>query len=71
MSRPWASFVPGFEANQWIGPVAPKKTPAEIVERINREIELGLADAEMKTKLANLGGTALPDSAAVRPIHRG
>ncbi len=58
------SFVPGFEANQWIGLVAPKKTPAEIVERINREIELGFADAEMKTKIANLGGTALPGSAA-------
>ncbi len=59
-----STFVPGFEASQWIGLVAPKKTPAEIVERLNQQIQLGLADAAMKTKIANLGGTALPGSAA-------
>jgi tripartite-type tricarboxylate transporter receptor subunit TctC len=59
-----AAFVPGFEASQWVGLVAPKNTPAEIVERLNREVELGLADAAMKTKIVNLGGTALPGSAA-------
>ena len=53
-------FVPGFEASQWIGIVAPKNTPPEMVERLNREIQLGLADSGMKTKIANLGGTAMP-----------
>lgn len=59
-----STFVPGFEATQWIGLVAPKKTPAEIVERLNHEIQLGFADSGIKTKIANLGGTALPGSAA-------
>ena len=60
-----STFVPGFDATQWIGLVAPKNVPPEIVERLNHEIQLGLADATMKTKIANLGGTALPGSAAV------
>jgi len=55
-----AEFIPGFEASQWIGIVAPKNTPAEIVARLNREIELGLADATIKGRIANLGGAALP-----------
>ncbi len=59
-----STFVPGFDANQWIGLVAPKNVPHDIVERINHEIQLGLADATLKTKIANLGGTALPGSAA-------
>jgi tripartite-type tricarboxylate transporter receptor subunit TctC len=61
---PVDSFVPGFEANQWIGLAAPKGTPAAIVDRLNHEMQAGLADAEVKTKIANLGGTALPGSAA-------
>ena len=60
-----STFVPGFDATQWIGLVAPKNVPPEIVEKLNHEIQLGLADASMKTKIANLGGTALPGSAAV------
>jgi tripartite-type tricarboxylate transporter receptor subunit TctC len=59
-----SAFVPGFDATQWIGLVAPKNVPPEIVERLNHEIQLGLADAAMKAKIANLGGTALPGSAA-------
>lgn len=59
-----AEAVPGFEASQWIGLVAPKRTPPEIVERINHEIELELADTAMKTKIVNLGGTPLPGTAA-------
>ena len=58
------TFVPGFDASQWIGLVAPKNVPPAIVERLNHEIQLGLADAATKTKIANLGGTALPGSAA-------
>ena len=58
------SVVPGFEASQWIGLVAPKNTPPEIIDRINREIQLGLADPATKARIANLGGTPLPGSPA-------
>jgi tripartite-type tricarboxylate transporter receptor subunit TctC len=59
-----AEFIPGFEASQWIGLVAPKDTPAAIVEKINAEINAGLADARMKARFAELGGTVLPGSPA-------
>ena len=52
--------VPGFEAGQWIGIGAPKNTPLEIVGRLNREINAGLADAAMKTRITDLGGLELP-----------
>jgi len=54
-----ADFVPGFEASQWIGIVAPKNTTPDIIERLNREINGGLADPGIKTKIANLGGTTM------------
>jgi tripartite-type tricarboxylate transporter receptor subunit TctC len=54
-----ADFVPGFEASQWIGIVAPKNTPADLVERLNREINNGLADTGIRTKIANLGGAVI------------
>ena len=54
-----ADFVPGFEASQWIGIVAPKNTPMDIVEKLNREINSGLADPGIKTKIANLGGAVI------------
>jgi tripartite-type tricarboxylate transporter receptor subunit TctC len=50
-----AEFLPGFEASGWYGISAPKDTPPEIVERLNREINAGLADATTKTRLAELG----------------
>ena len=59
-----ADFLPGFEANFWIGIAAPKKTPAEIVDKLNKEINDGLADLGIRTRLADLGGTALPGSPA-------
>jgi tripartite-type tricarboxylate transporter receptor subunit TctC len=59
-----ADFVPGFEASQWVGIAAPKNTPADIVERLNREINNGLADPEIKTKIANLGGTVISGTPA-------
>jgi tripartite-type tricarboxylate transporter receptor subunit TctC len=59
-----ADFVPGFEASQWIGIAAPKNTPADIVERLNREINGGLADPEMKTRIANLGGAVISGTPA-------
>jgi tripartite-type tricarboxylate transporter receptor subunit TctC len=58
------SFVPGFEAGQWIGIGAPAKTPAAIVETLNREINAGFADPQFRKRLADLGGTALPGGAS-------
>ena len=49
-------FVPGYEASAWYGIGAPKNTPAEIVETLNREINAGLADPRIKARLADLGG---------------
>ncbi|HEY6256567.1 MAG TPA: tripartite tricarboxylate transporter substrate binding protein [Xanthobacteraceae bacterium] len=48
-------FVPGYEASTWQGLGAPKGTPAEVVERLNREINAGLADARIKARLAETG----------------
>jgi tripartite-type tricarboxylate transporter receptor subunit TctC len=61
---PLADFVPGYEASQWYGIGAPKSTPAEIVERLNQEVNAALVDAKMKARLADLGGTVLPGTPA-------
>jgi tripartite-type tricarboxylate transporter receptor subunit TctC len=55
-------FVPGYEASGWFGIGAPKNTPTEIVERLNREINASLADPKIRARLADLGNTALPSS---------
>jgi tripartite-type tricarboxylate transporter receptor subunit TctC len=52
-------FVPGYEASAWYGLGAPKATPAEIIDKLNKEINAALADPKMKARLADLGGTAL------------
>ena len=57
-----AEFVPGYEASGWVGIGAPKNTPVEIIEKLNREIDVGLADPKLNTSLADLGGTVLPGS---------
>ena len=57
-------FVPGYEASNWYGVGAPKATLAKIVEKLNKEINAGLADPNMKTRLADLGGTVLVGSPA-------
>jgi tripartite-type tricarboxylate transporter receptor subunit TctC len=57
-------FVPGYEASSWYGIGAPRGTPTEIIERLNREINAGLADAKIKDRLADLGGMPLTGSAA-------
>jgi tripartite-type tricarboxylate transporter receptor subunit TctC len=54
--------VPGFEASSFYGIGAPKNTPSEVVERLNREINAGLADPKIKTRLADLGATAFVGS---------
>jgi tripartite-type tricarboxylate transporter receptor subunit TctC len=59
-----ADFVPGYEASQWYGLAAPKKTPAEIVDRLNREVNVALADPGMKARFADLGGEPLAGSPA-------
>ena len=56
--------MPGYEASAWCGVGAPKDTPAEIVEKLNKEINAALADPKMKARLADLGGTVLAGSPA-------
>jgi tripartite-type tricarboxylate transporter receptor subunit TctC len=55
-----ADTVPGYEATAWYGIGAPRNTSAEIIERLNREINAGLADARIKGRLADLGGDPMP-----------
>jgi tripartite-type tricarboxylate transporter receptor subunit TctC len=57
-------FLPGYEASAWFGVGAPKATPAEIIEKLNEEINAGLADPKIKARLADLGGTVLALSPA-------
>jgi tripartite-type tricarboxylate transporter receptor subunit TctC len=55
-------FVPGYESSGWTGVGAPKNTPAEIIDRLNSEVNAGLADPKMKARLADLGGAPLVGS---------
>jgi tripartite-type tricarboxylate transporter receptor subunit TctC len=57
-------FVPGYEASSVFGLGAPAATPADFVDRLNREVNAGLADATLKARLTELGGTVLPGSPA-------
>jgi tripartite-type tricarboxylate transporter receptor subunit TctC len=52
---PVGDFLPGYEGVGWFGLAAPKSTPPEIIDRLNRETNAALADAQFKAKLANLG----------------
>jgi tripartite-type tricarboxylate transporter receptor subunit TctC len=61
---PAAEFVPGYEASSWAGICAPRNTPAEIIDKLNREINAGLTDGGIKARLLDLGGTALAGSPA-------
>jgi tripartite-type tricarboxylate transporter receptor subunit TctC len=56
--------VPGYEASTWFGVGAPRHTPAEIVDRLNKEINAGLADPKIRTRLADLGGGIFTSSPA-------
>jgi len=57
-----STIVPGFEASQWIGLGAPAHTPAAIIERLNDEVNTSLAEAKIKARLIDLGGTAFPSA---------
>jgi tripartite-type tricarboxylate transporter receptor subunit TctC len=57
-------FVPGYEAAGWQGVCAPSKTPAAVIERLNREINAVLADAKSNARLAELGGLSAPGTPA-------
>ena len=57
-------FVPGYEASTWFGVGAPKATPADIVDKLNKEVNAALDDPKMKARLADLGGTVLLGSPA-------
>jgi tripartite-type tricarboxylate transporter receptor subunit TctC len=59
-----SDFVPGYEASGWYGVCAPSRTPVEIVDKLNQEINAALADPKLKARLAELGGAALPGSPA-------
>jgi tripartite-type tricarboxylate transporter receptor subunit TctC len=57
-------FVHGYEASLWYGIAAPKKTPADAIDRLNREINSALADPQMRARFADLGSTPIPGSPA-------
>jgi tripartite-type tricarboxylate transporter receptor subunit TctC len=56
--------VPGYEASSWVGIGAPRRTPPESIEKLNKEINAGLADPRMKARIADLGGTVFASSPA-------
>ena len=59
-----ADFLPGFETSAWAGIGAPKNTPAEIIDQLNRETNAALADHKLKARVADLGGMVFPLSPA-------
>jgi tripartite-type tricarboxylate transporter receptor subunit TctC len=59
-----AEFIPGYEASGWLGIGAPKNTPDAVIDRLNKEINAGLADARLKARFADLGLTPLAGSPA-------
>jgi tripartite-type tricarboxylate transporter receptor subunit TctC len=59
-----SEFLPGYEAEDWKGIGAPKNTPPEIIDKLNKQINAGLADPKLKARLADLGGTVLAGSPA-------
>jgi len=61
---PLGDFVPGYEVTAWYGLAAPKKTPAEIIARLNKATNAGLGDPGMTARLAALGSSAFPVSPA-------
>jgi tripartite-type tricarboxylate transporter receptor subunit TctC len=58
-----AETVAGYEASAWYGIGAPKNTPVEFIDKLNKEINAALADANMKTRLTDMGGMLMPGPA--------
>jgi tripartite-type tricarboxylate transporter receptor subunit TctC len=59
-----ADYVPGYETSFWTGVGAPRNTPAEIIDKLNKEINAALADSKMKARFADLGAVVFPSSPA-------
>jgi tripartite-type tricarboxylate transporter receptor subunit TctC len=59
-----SEFVPGYEASTWNGVAVPRNTSTEIIDKLNKEINAGLADPKIKARLADLGATVLAGSPA-------
>src|SRR5262245_51219523 len=57
-----ADFLPGYDTSDWLGLGAPKNTPVDIIEKLNMEINAGLANPKFSARLADLGGAPLPGS---------
>jgi tripartite-type tricarboxylate transporter receptor subunit TctC len=57
-----SDFVPGYEASGLYGIGVPRRTPTEVVEKLNKEVNAGLADPKMKARLADVGAIVLPGS---------
>ena len=53
---PIAELLPGYEASSWNGLTAPKNTPPEIVDKLNREINTAMADPKIRSRIVDLGG---------------
>ena len=56
--------LPGYEASAWFGICGPKRTPEDVIEKLNKEVNVSIADPKLQARLANLGGTALGGSPA-------
>src|SRR5215472_3901207 len=59
---PLAEFIPGYEASAWYGVSAPRNTPKAVIDKLNKEINVGLADRTLQTRLVDLGGMIVPGS---------
>jgi tripartite-type tricarboxylate transporter receptor subunit TctC len=57
-----SDFVPGYESSAWYGVGAPRNTPRDIIDRLNLEINAGLADPKLKARFADLSATVIPGS---------
>jgi tripartite-type tricarboxylate transporter receptor subunit TctC len=61
---PMGDFLPGYEASFWVGFGAPRNTPIQIIQTLNKEINAALAEPKMKARIAELGSEPLPGSPA-------
>ena len=64
MFQLWAKRCPDFEASAWFGIGSPQRTPQELIEILNKEVNPSIADPKLQARLADLGGTAVGGSPA-------